>query len=274
MIVSVDDIQGHVTSSRDISKLDQRFIMYPEHLAPYTHVSSSAPSHLVLDVSCREQGHAVEMELVSTKEKVFRLEEEKARIETALEKTELSLSHAESRAAEVRDEKAKLDEEWLILQQKSNRMEEEVIQARAHVELFRQECQEAQAEVETMRTQYDKSHEEDRLSALREELELKHNEAMEKQSLAAEKATHHHRNEAEKLIEEAKLALSEEKDAHETHIQQLTQRHEIEHTRQRDEFELSGDKKKHQNANLVDSKHFPKKRLSVNIPFGASTPSF
>ena len=193
-----------------------------------------------IEAECRKQVNSMEVELVTTKEKYFLLDEAKAKAETRLEQVELSLTHAEQRLAELRDEKAKVDENWLLLQQKADRMEDEITQARAHVELFRMETQEAIEERDSIREQLvlarDSTHVADQLAAQREELQNKHHEAMERLENLHQKAVDHYKMEQEKAIESAKTALAQEKHLHEKHLMESTQRHETELSRLREEM--------------------------------------
>ncbi len=143
---AIDSLKGELKKARDedlnekqrISELEQR-------------VAKMKQANEEIEKSCTSQIQVMEKEVVSAKEKVFMLEEAKNSIETKNEKLELELAHSEDRLKESRDEKDRLDEQWLLLQQKAEKMEEEVTQARAHVELFRMETQEAGNEAEELR---------------------------------------------------------------------------------------------------------------------------
>jgi len=239
-------------------------------------VSKLKQANEQLDMECRKQVNAMEMELVTTKEKFFLQDESKAKTETRLEQVELSLSHSEQRLAEVREEKSRIEENWLLLQQKAERMEEEVMQARAHVELYRMETQEAIDERDGLREQLaharDTTHVADQLSAQRVELDQKHEEATNKIENLHRHALERHHLEMEKGAEDSKLALQAEKNLHEKHLLETTQRHESEMARLReeamkakDELRLDRQREREEAARRMDEKSAELKHMHQQL---------
>ena len=229
-----------------------------------------------IESECRLQVNTMEKELVSLKEKGFLQQEATAKADTRLEQVELNLVHAEQRLAESREDKAKLEEQWLLLQQKAGHMEEEITQARAHVELYRMEAQEAIDERDTLRGELsqarDMTHVADQLNELREELELRHTENVDRLVNAHEKELHRHKLETDKAVEEARSVLGHEKNLHEKHIQELTQRHEMDVVRAReeltkikDELRLERQREREEAAARVDEKTNEIKTLHMQL---------
>jgi len=176
----------------------------------------------------------------------------------------------------VREEKNKQEESWLLLQQKAERMEEEVTQARAHVELYRMETQEAIDERDSLREQLararDSTHVADQLNSQREELDQKHEEAMNKMEQLHTHAMEHNRLEMEKLAEDRKLILNQEKNLHEKHVQELTLRHESDVARLReeamktkDEMRMDRQREREEEAARMDEKNTEIKHLHSQL---------
>jgi len=105
----------------------------------------------------RVQLSALETQLQTARQTVTTKEKQRSELESRVSQLELSLAHANDRLEELRDDKDQVDEQWLQMQQRNSEMEEELTQARAHVDLYRIQYEEQVAEVENVKHVFQES---------------------------------------------------------------------------------------------------------------------
>jgi chromosome segregation ATPase len=187
-----------------------------------------------------EQVNDLEASVAETKSLIFHKEQEVAMLSTRVEQLELDVAHKEDRLTEARDQHDRDQQHILLVNSKCEKMDEELVQARAHVELYRLETEDHRKEAEKLMQQLreaeDMTHHQQELHDLRHNLEQAHATHTERMHGDHKIAMQELRDEIDKLHEQHKVDLHNQTEKHEVHGHDIQQRHQLECTRIREEL--------------------------------------
>jgi hypothetical protein len=101
----------------------------------------------------RGQLIAREKEVNELRQQLMLKEQEKAQIEDRLKQAESSIAHLQDRVSDGQMDRVRIEEKWLKSQESYATLEEEVTQARAHIDLYKIRLEEEQEEKERLKQQ-------------------------------------------------------------------------------------------------------------------------
>jgi chromosome segregation ATPase len=186
-----------------------------------------------------EQVNELEATVAETKQLVFHKDQEIATLMTKVEQLQLDVAHKEDRLTEARDQHDRDQQHILLVNTKCEKMDEELVQARAHVELYRLETEDHRKEAEKLMLQLreaeDMTHHQQELHDLRKNLEAAHATHTERVHGDHKIAMQELRDEIDKLHEQHKVDIHNLTERQEVQKHDLTQRHELECNRIREE---------------------------------------
>ena len=188
-----------------------------------------------------EQIVELEEAIVESKKIVFMKEQELATLMTKNEQLELDVKHKEDRLTEAREEHDRDQQHILLVNTKCEKMEEELVQARAHVELYRLETEDHRKEAEKLlhqlREAEDMTHHQQELHDLRHNLEQQHALAIERIGNDDHKmAVKELREEMDNILVKHNNEMHITTERHEARERDALSKHQLECNRIREEF--------------------------------------
>lgn len=106
-----------------------------------------------MDADYKSQISEIEQHLAVARNTIILKDQQRIESEGKIDSAQLALVQSEERYERLREEKDRMDEQWLHINHKAEEMEEEITQLRAHCDLYRMQVQEHAEEFEQLRSQ-------------------------------------------------------------------------------------------------------------------------